>query len=94
MKPGPPPISFPLKALRGNPGHQRLRPAPQPMIEPKCPEPPPFLGAYAQDEWWLVAPELHRLSAEILSATLLNLLRASMTCVREIVSEGISVMYR
>jgi hypothetical protein len=24
MKPGPPPIPFPLKRLRGNPGHQRL----------------------------------------------------------------------
>jgi hypothetical protein len=28
MKPGPPPIPFPLKALRGNPGHQRLHAGP------------------------------------------------------------------
>ena len=61
MKPGPPPIPFPLKALRGNPGHQRLRPTPEPASEPKCPEPPPFLSAYAKDEWWQVAPDLHRL---------------------------------
>jgi P27 family predicted phage terminase small subunit len=25
------------------------------------PEPPPFLVGYAADEWWRVAPELHRL---------------------------------
>jgi P27 family predicted phage terminase small subunit len=25
------------------------------------PRAPPFLSAYAQDEWWTVAPELHRL---------------------------------
>jgi P27 family predicted phage terminase small subunit len=57
--PGPPPIPFPL--LRGNPGHQKLRSPPEPARSPKCPDPPPFLSAYALDEWWIVAPELHRL---------------------------------
>jgi hypothetical protein len=41
MKPGPPPIPFPLKHLRGNPGHQRLHAEPEPRRESKCPEPPP-----------------------------------------------------
>jgi P27 family predicted phage terminase small subunit len=61
MKPGPPPIPFPLKALRGNPGHQRLRPVAEPLVPKSCPEPPPFITGYAADEWWTVAPELHRL---------------------------------
>jgi phage terminase small subunit len=59
--PGPPPIPFPLKALRGNPGRQKLRPAPEPLVPKTCPEPPPFITGYAADEWWTVAPELHRL---------------------------------
>jgi P27 family predicted phage terminase small subunit len=61
MKPRPPPIPFPLKALRGNPGHQRLHAGPEPLVPKTCPEPPAFLSAYAQDEWWTVAPDLHRL---------------------------------
>jgi P27 family predicted phage terminase small subunit len=32
-----------------------------PEIAKTCPEPPPFLNTYAQDEWWMVAPPLHRL---------------------------------
>jgi P27 family predicted phage terminase small subunit len=47
--------------LRGNRGRRPLRPEPEPAIEPACPEPPSFLGAYARDEWWRCAPELHRL---------------------------------
>ncbi|MBR1174877.1 phage terminase small subunit P27 family [Bradyrhizobium sp. KB893862 SZCCT0404] len=61
MKPGPPPIPFTLKALRGNRGHQKLRRPPKPDCPPKCPDPPSFLCAFAQDEWWRVAPELHAL---------------------------------
>jgi len=58
---GPPPIPLQLRRLRGNPGKRALRAEPEPAREPKCPEPPPFLDSYARDEWWRVAPELHRL---------------------------------
>jgi P27 family predicted phage terminase small subunit len=43
------------------PGHQKARPGLEPAVDPRCPEPPPFLGPYAQDEWWTVAVELHKL---------------------------------
>jgi P27 family predicted phage terminase small subunit len=59
--PGPPPTPTHLKLLRGNPGHQKLRPEPQPLVPKTCPEPPAFIAGYAADEWWTVAPELHRL---------------------------------
>jgi P27 family predicted phage terminase small subunit len=59
--PGPPPTPLHLRLLKGNPGRRPLRPEPQPELAPACPEPPPFLGAYARDEWFRVAPELHRL---------------------------------
>jgi P27 family predicted phage terminase small subunit len=51
-----------LRILRGNPGKRPLpRGEPQPAIPADMPEPPPFLGAYARDEWWTTGPELHRL---------------------------------
>jgi P27 family predicted phage terminase small subunit len=51
-----------LKLLRGNPGKRPLRTdEPQPEIAANVPEPPPFLTGYAADEWWTIAPELHRL---------------------------------
>jgi P27 family predicted phage terminase small subunit len=50
-----------LKLLRGNPGHQKLRPEPEPLIPKTCPEPPAFVTGYGADEWWRTAPELHRL---------------------------------
>jgi P27 family predicted phage terminase small subunit len=56
---GPPPSPSYLKLLRGNPGKRRIPPEPQPEIAPTCPEPPPFLGEYAREEWHRVAPELH-----------------------------------
>src|ERR1700736_878819 len=59
--PGPPPIPFALRKLRGNPGKRRLRAEPEPQIPKTCPEPPSFLNAYAQDEWWRTAPQLHAL---------------------------------
>ena len=59
--PGPPPTPTHLKLLRGNPGKQKLRPEPQPLIPKTCPEPPPHVTGYAADEWWETAPELHRL---------------------------------
>lgn len=59
--PGSPPTPLRLRLLKGNPGKRPLRPEPEPEREPKCPEPPPFLDGYARDEWWRVAPELHRL---------------------------------
>jgi P27 family predicted phage terminase small subunit len=60
--PGPRPIPTHLKLLRGNPGHQKLnKDEPQPQVPAEVPEPPRFLSGYAADEWWRVAPELHRL---------------------------------
>jgi P27 family predicted phage terminase small subunit len=56
-----PPVPFPLKVLRGNPGKRRMRSEPQPEIPADVPEPPPFITGYAADEWWKTAPELHRL---------------------------------
>ncbi|MCK1303899.1 phage terminase small subunit P27 family [Bradyrhizobium sp. 24] len=58
---GPPPTPTHLKLLRGNPGKRRLHPEPEPQIAKVCPEPPPFITGYAADEWWTVAPGLHRL---------------------------------
>jgi P27 family predicted phage terminase small subunit len=56
-----PPVPFPLKVLRGNPGKRRMKPEPRPEITAEVPEPPPFITGYAADEWWTTAPELHRL---------------------------------
>jgi P27 family predicted phage terminase small subunit len=59
---GPPPTPFHLPILRGNPSRRPLRPEPQPEVEAKVPEPPPFLIGYARAEWEYVAPHLHRLN--------------------------------
>jgi P27 family predicted phage terminase small subunit len=56
-----PPVPFPLKVLRGNPGKRPMRPEPQPEIAADVPEPPAFITGYAADEWHRTAPELHRL---------------------------------
>jgi P27 family predicted phage terminase small subunit len=56
-----PPVPFPLKVLRGNPGKRPMRPEPQPEVAADVPEPPAFITGYAADEWWRSAPELHRL---------------------------------
>jgi hypothetical protein len=45
-----PPVPFPLKVLRGNPGKRPLPNEPQPARPPTCPEPPAFLAGYAADE--------------------------------------------
>jgi P27 family predicted phage terminase small subunit len=50
-----------LRLLRGNPGKRPIRPEPEPQRESECPDPPPFVRGYAADEYWRVAPELHRL---------------------------------
>lgn len=52
-----------LKLLRGNPGHQALRPErePQPALPAKPPVPPSFLAGYALEEWRRVSVELYRL---------------------------------
>jgi P27 family predicted phage terminase small subunit len=50
-----------LKILRGNPGQRRLRPEPEPAIEPACPEPPSYVTGHAAEEWRNVAPELFRM---------------------------------
>jgi P27 family predicted phage terminase small subunit len=59
--PGPPPTPTHLKLIRGNPGKRPIRPEPEPQVPAEVPEPPRFLSGYAADEWWRVAPELHRL---------------------------------
>jgi P27 family predicted phage terminase small subunit len=59
--PGPPPIPFALRKLRGNPSKRRMHPEPQPEIAKSCPPPPPHITGHAADEWWVVAPALHRL---------------------------------
>jgi P27 family predicted phage terminase small subunit len=56
-----PPVPFPLKVLRGNPGKRPMKREPQPEIAADVPEPPAFITGYAADEWWKTAPELHRL---------------------------------
>jgi P27 family predicted phage terminase small subunit len=60
--PGPPPTPLHLKLIKGNPGRRPLRPEPEPAVEAKCPDPPAFVTGYAADEYWRVAPELHRLN--------------------------------
>jgi P27 family predicted phage terminase small subunit len=47
--------------LKGNPGKRPLRPEPEPNVPAECPDPPNFLSKYAQDEWWRIAPRLHRI---------------------------------
>ena len=56
-----PPVPFPLRVLRGNPGKRPMKPEPQPEIAADVPEPPAFITGYAADEWWRTAPELHTL---------------------------------
>lgn len=56
-----PPVPFPLKVLRGNPGKRPMKREPQPEQAIEVPAPPPFITGYAADEWWRTAPELHRL---------------------------------
>jgi P27 family predicted phage terminase small subunit len=56
---GAPPTPSYLKLLRGNPGKRRIPPEPTPEVAPACPEPPPFLGEYAREEWHRITPELH-----------------------------------
>ena len=56
-----PPVPFPLKVLRGNPGKRPMKREPQPEQHADVPEPPAFITGYAADEWWRSAPELHRL---------------------------------
>jgi P27 family predicted phage terminase small subunit len=47
--------------LRGNPGKRAIPEEPEPQVPAKCPEPPEHLVGYACDEWYRIAPELHRL---------------------------------
>jgi P27 family predicted phage terminase small subunit len=50
-----------LRLLQGNPGKRPIRDEPQPLAPAAAPEPPPFLDAYATEEWVRLAAELHRL---------------------------------
>jgi len=56
-----PRIPTQLKLLRGNPGKEAIRPEPQPTRPATLPDPPDFLMPIAQDEWWRIGEELHRL---------------------------------
>lgn len=58
---GNPPVPFELKVLRGNPGKRPLRRGPEFEMPDDVPEPPSFLSQYACDEWWRLAPMLHRI---------------------------------
>ena len=57
------PIPTHLKVLRGNPGHQALRPEREPDYEAAAdiPEPPAFLMPVAKDEWRRIATGLYHL---------------------------------
>ena len=70
---GPPPTPLHLRLLKGNPG----RPEVEPEQAPTCPDPPPFLKGYAADEYWRLAPELHRLGL----LTVLDLMPLCAYCV-------------
>ena len=62
MKRGPKPQPTHLRLLRGNPGKRPVNPdEPEPELCRTCPDAPDFLNAYATDEWYRVAEELHRL---------------------------------
>jgi P27 family predicted phage terminase small subunit len=58
---GPRPTPTHLRLLRGNPGKRAIPEEPEPQVPAKCPEPPEHLVGYACDEWYRIAPELHRL---------------------------------
>jgi phage terminase small subunit len=58
---GPPPVPTRLKLIRGNPGHSRLRPEPEPPRLPECPEPHAHVTGYAAEDWRRIGPELHQL---------------------------------
>ena len=61
-KRGPKPEPSTLKLLKGNPGRRPIsEDEPKPLVPPGVSEPPDWLEAYAQLEWGVVAPELHRL---------------------------------
>jgi P27 family predicted phage terminase small subunit len=50
-----------LRLLQGNPGKRPIRDEPQPFVPAEAPAPPPFLDAYATEEWLRLAAELHRM---------------------------------
>jgi phage terminase small subunit len=59
-----------LKLLKGNPGRRAVRAEIAPAQPESVPEPPEFLSSFARDEWWRVAPELHRLGLLTVLSTL------------------------
>ena len=62
MTRGPPPQPTNLRLLRGNPSKRPLpQNKPQPTIPPEVPDPPNLITGIAADEWWRIAPELHRM---------------------------------
>jgi len=58
MPPRPTPI--PLRILRGNPHKRKVPKEPDLLIAPEVPDPPPFIEAYATEEWCRIAAGLHR----------------------------------
>jgi hypothetical protein len=60
---GPRPMPVRLQVLRGNPSRRPLRTGFEPPLPPALPDPPPFLGGYARQEWNRVAPGLHLLGS-------------------------------
>jgi P27 family predicted phage terminase small subunit len=59
---GPPPQPTYLRLLRGNPSRRPINPRePQSRQTEAPPDAPDYLSGYAADEWYRIAPELHRL---------------------------------
>jgi P27 family predicted phage terminase small subunit len=69
-------IPYELAKVRGFPSKNKMTPPPQPSRTEAVPEPPSHLPQAAREEWWRVAPELHRLGL----LTTLDLMTFAVYC--------------